>query len=367
MASAIVGAARAPNPPLSLFPIAPLWTLALNTDLVVPPTFDGALGFFALAGHRVACYDLGPGTQKWIVDASPTLEPAAGDNLLFTVEPEALVARRDADGSIAWEMPFAESLAAPPTWDNGWLVAATKGHEVLAFRAVDGHLMWRASLSGNAHARPSLAADRVYVSTEDGHIVALRVDTGAVVWDRQIDAAANDILALDDRIYVGSNDNHLYCLLAKDGSVDWKWQTGGDVIGQPSHDARNVYFVSLDNVLRALDRKSGGQRWKAPLPMRPSRGPTQAGDVVVVAGIGPALAAYNARDGKSAGEMPRAGELAAAPHVVDAVNRPLPLLIVVTRDIAKGALVSAFTRSIDPPVAALAPLPNPTTVPLPKE
>jgi outer membrane protein assembly factor BamB len=363
VAAVTVGDAAAARPPLSLFPVAPLWTLALNADIVVPPAFDGNLGFFALAGHRIACYELAHGKQQWIVDGNALLEPSAGNGLLYTAEPEALVARRDADGTIAWELPFADALVAPPVWDNGWLVVATSAHEVLAFRAVDGELMWRASLAGSAHARPALAADRVYVATDEGHVLALRVDTGAVVWDRVLDAAANDILALDDRLYVGSNDNHLYCLLAKDGSVDWRWATGGDVIGLPSHDARNVYFVSLDNVLRALDRKSGGQKWKAPLPMRPTRGPTQAGDVIMVTGLTPKVAAYAAKDGKPAGDVPPAGDIAAAPHLVEAGGHALPSLILVTRDIAKGALVSAFARSIEPPIVPMAPLPNVVKVP----
>jgi len=367
-AAAVGLGAAAARLPLSLFPVAPLWTLALNTDISAPPAFDGNLGFFALDGHRIVCYELAHGTEKWLVAADPLHEPTAGDGLLFTAEPEALVARREADGAIAWEMPFADALAVPPVWNNGWLVVATtNAHEVLAFRGIDGHLMWRAALSGRAHARPALAADRVYVATDDGHVVALRVDTGAVIWDRGLDAAANDILALDDRIYVGSNDNHLYCVLTKDGTVDWRWPTGGDVIGLPSHDARNVYFVSLDNVLRALDRKSGGQKWKVPLPLRPTRGPTQAGDTVIVTGVTAKIAAYTTKDGKSAGEVPPGGDLAAAPHVIEGGEHALPVLIIVTRDIAKGALVSAFVRSIEPPIVPMAPLPNVVTVPLAKE
>jgi outer membrane protein assembly factor BamB len=365
-AAALARGAPAKRPPLSLFPLAPLWALALNADIAVPPAFDGSVGYFALTGDRIVAYDLREGTQKWIVDAKPLFEPAAGDGLLFSVEPETLTARSASDGSIVWSCALTDELAAPPAWDNGWLIVATRAHEVLAYRANDGRLIWRQKIAGDAHARPALVADRVYVPTDTGHVLALRVDTGDTVWDQSVNAAANDVLALDDRVYVGSNDNHLYCLLAKDGSVDWKWPTGGDVVGLASHDEHNVYFVSLDNVLRALGMKSGGQRWKAPLPMRPARGPTQAGDVLIVTGLTSKVAAFAAKDGKPAGDVPASGDLAAPPHLIATGAHALPVLIMVTRDIAKGATVTAFTRSVEPPVAPIAPLPNITTVPLPK-
>ena len=71
----------------------------------------------------------------------------------------------------------------------------------------------------------------------------------------------NEILALDDRVYVGAKDHFFYCLMARDGRVDWRWRIGGDIVGVATSDENNVYFVAQDNVLRALNRKSGGQQW----------------------------------------------------------------------------------------------------------
>ncbi|HEY2908207.1 MAG TPA: PQQ-binding-like beta-propeller repeat protein [Vicinamibacterales bacterium] len=360
-----MNAAPAPSPPF-LFPIRPLWTLALNSQITVAPAFDGSIGYFSIDGGRVVAYDLVPGTQKWIIDAQPDIEPAAGGGFLFTVESGLLTARRSVDGSIEWQVPLSAELAVPAVWDNGWLITVTKNREISALRSADGTTVWRRTIGGDAHARPALAADRVYVPTDDGHVVALRVDDGTPVWDRTISAAANDILALDERLYVGSNDNNLYCILTKDGSIDWMWPTGGDVIGRPVFDERNVYFVSLDNILRALDLKSGAQRWKTMLPIRPTRGPLRASDALIVAGIAPKVVAYNTKDGKPAGDVPSTGDLAAAPQLVEIDPAAKPILILVTSDIAKGAGVAALTRATDPPVVPIAPLPNITLVMVPK-
>jgi outer membrane protein assembly factor BamB len=344
--------------PLSLLPVHTIWTLALNNQITVPPAYDDTDGYFAIEQNRIAAYNLSTGTRKWVARANPRMEPVVGEALLFLIEPSAITALRTVDGSIAWQLPFAETLVVPPVWDNGWLIAATAGEEILAFSGQDGRLIWRRAIGSAAHARPSLAADRVYVPTDDGRVVALQVETGEPLWERKIGGAASEILALDERLYVGSKDNYLYCLLTGSGSIDWRWRTGADVIGKPVVDKRRVYFVALDNVLRALDRTSGAQQWKDALPLRPISGPLKAGDTLIVAGIASSMRGYQATDGKPAGEIAAGGELAAPPHLQGTDAAPVPIVIAVTRDIATGATVSAIGRLIDPELAPIAPLPN---------
>jgi len=188
--------------------------------------------------------------------------------------------------------------------------------------------------------------------------VALQIESGEIIWERRLGGAANDVLALDERVYAGSADNFFYCVMAKDGRVAWRWRTGGDTIGTPVSDGDRVYFVSLDNVLRALDLKSGVQQWMRPLPLRPAWGPVRAGATIAVAGLTPSVRAFDLKDGKPAGELAAGAEVAARPHALEHPRTGTPMLLMVTRDIARGAAASLVTRSFDPPVAPLAPLPG---------
>jgi hypothetical protein len=70
------------------------------------------------------------------------------------------------------------------------------------------------------------------------------------------------------------------------------------------------------------------------------------------------LRAYNAQNGKAAGEFAMAGELAAPPHLFTLAEGSFPIVIAVTRDIIKGAIVVALTRSVDPAIVPFLPLPN---------
>jgi outer membrane protein assembly factor BamB len=351
--------------PLPLFPIAPLWTLALNNALTAAPAFDQTRGFFPLEGDQFAVYDVVAGRQVWMASIRTTVEPVAGDGLVFVVESETLVALRAEDGHVVWRVPFADTLAVPPALTGNWLVMATTTGEIVARRASDGAVVWRQHLSAPAHARPAIAGTRLFVPTADSRVVALNRDTGAPLWNRLLGKPGNDILAADERLYLGSEDRYFYCVNATTGVVEWRWPTGANVIGRPVVDEQTVYFVSLDNVLRALTRSSGVQRWKSPLPLRPSTGPLKWSQTLVVAGTTPGLQAYNAADGKPAGQSPTASELSAPPHLVSDPSWPLPILLAVTSDITGRTTVTASTRTVEPAIVSIAPLPNAAVPALP--
>jgi outer membrane protein assembly factor BamB len=354
--------ARPDRTPLTIFPLRTVWTLPLNAALARPPSFGERRGYFPIEGDQLVAYDLATGTQLWIVTCHIEMEPTSGDDLVFTVEPEGLSARRATDGSAQWQLPLGDPLAVPLVWANGWLIAATRAGRILAFRASDGHLIWQRDLGSPAHARPAVDADRVYVPTDDHRVVALRVDTGEPAWEHRLGGSANDILPLGNRLYVGSTDNFFYCLNTRDGMVEWRWRTGADVIGLPAVDERTVYFVSLDNVLRGLDRSSGGQRWKRPLPLRPTTGPVKAADSLIVTGIAPTLRAFATRDGAPIGELVTTGDVAAPPYLFEDPQALGPVIVVVTRDVATGATVTAMARSLKPDISPFVSLPSPVTV-----
>lgn len=354
-----------PEPPMRLLPVVRAWTVPLGKVVVAPPAFGNSRAFLGLENGEVAAYDALTGTRVWSARGRPVSMPAVGDGLVFLAETDAVTALDQASGRTAWRLPIPERLAAPLIWDNGWLIGASASGAILAFRGVDGELIWRRELGIPLHATPALAADRVYVPTEDNRVVALNVVDGNVLWERRLDGPPNEMLALEDRIYVGSDDNYFYCIEADDGTVAWRWRTGGDVIGVPVVDDRRVYFVSLDNVLRSLDRRSGAQRWQRALPNRPTRGPILAGDLLLISGLPARIPAFALKDGAPSGDLMAEGELVAAPYLMS-VSGPLLQAVLVSRDPEHGTRLSAMRRRIEPELRAVgADLPNPITIALP--
>ncbi|MES1256162.1 MAG: PQQ-binding-like beta-propeller repeat protein [Acidobacteriota bacterium] len=346
---------------LDLFPVRTLWTLRLGRQLGLPPAYSGRHAYFALDGNQLVAYDLASGMREWQVAGAPETALAAGGGLVFLVERAGLSALHAADGRAAWRFALGARLTTPPTWDNGWLVLTAEDGDIIALRGLDGQPIWRRAAKARARVAPSLAADRLYVALEDGRILALRIDTGDIIWESRVGGSPTSLLALDDRLFVGSTDNFFYCLLAKSGTWDWRWRTGGDIVGAPVVDDRRVYFVSFDNVLRALSRKTGGQQWVRLLPLRPAGGAIRAGSALIVAAVAPALRAYRMSDGGPAGDLATDGELAAPVYPVP--DTTLPTLLVVTRDLATGATAKLVARQLEPSPTTLAPLANPVKLP----
>jgi outer membrane protein assembly factor BamB len=333
---------------LALFPVLPAWNTAVNAEVSAPPAYSTNRVFIPLEGERVVAYNVETGAIEWTTDGSSAVAPATAGDLVFLAEPHHVSALRQSDGALVWRVQVSAGLATPLSASNGWLVGADSSGTLLSFRAADGALMWTRDLGASLHASPTLAADRIYAALADGRVVALDVLTGSERWSRRLGGPPNDIVAATDRVYVGSDDNFFYCLEADDGAVSWRWRTGGDVIGAPVLDGKRVYFVSKDNTLRALDRRSGAQRWKRSLPGRPTRSVVKAGGVLLVSGLSPRVAVFNLTDGTPAGDIVSPGELAGVPHVIE--TRGLPQVVLVTRDISTGARVLGFRRTIDPPM-----------------
>jgi outer membrane protein assembly factor BamB len=347
---------------LGLFPATELWNLPLNNLLLAPPAFKNDRGYFPIGDGQLAAYDVRHGTLLWIAPVHAQFQPMLGEQLIFVVEPNAIVALREETGVEAWRVALSEALAAPVTCHNGWLVATAASGAVLAFRASDGALIWRQDLDALPHAAVALVDDRVYVPMQDSRIIALQVENGEPVWEHHLGGPPNDILATSDFVYAGSTDNYFYALRARDGTIAWRWPTGGDVVGLPIADKHLVYFVSFDNVLRALDKNTGNLRWKRPLSFRPTRGLVVIGDAVIASGISRSASVFWMKDGQPLGNMAGAGdELAAQPHPVS--GEGFPIVVLVSRDLNRGTIVSTWTRAIEPKVQPIAPLPNPVPPP----
>jgi outer membrane protein assembly factor BamB len=230
---------------------------------------------------------------------------------------------------------------------------------VVVLNAAAGKVVWQRSFGAPLAVRPSLGGDRMYVPLNDGRVVSVHPDTGEPLWTYTVEGAPTGVLALDDQVVIGTRGNRVYSVKSDNGRLRWTWPVGADVMGEPFADEQHIYFVALDNVLRAVDRGSGNLRWTAPLPSRPVGGPVRTGDVVIVPTASADIGAYLVETGKPAFTIKAAGEQGGSvPFLREGVRPTATRLVLVSRD----GILQGFAPRHEPPLAPFDTLPGSTQV-----
>jgi outer membrane protein assembly factor BamB len=344
----------------SFFPVETSWTTDLEQPPGASPAYDETNAYIPLRDGTLVAMKLEDGTIAWKVTQPMRFAPAPSNGLVVVANESTLTAFHAANGQILWQADLGAHNSAPLLSTTGWLIASLETGEVVALRSQDGHELWRSKLSGLISVRPSISGDRLFVPIEEGQIAALTLATGKRLWERALPGSPQEILPLD-ALFVGTSDNYFYRLSVDTGNTDWRWRTGGDLIGVAAVDESRVYFLSRDNILRALDRRSGVQQWRQSLRARPTSGPTKAGNLLLVAGVAPQIRSFDLKTGKPGATYHASTELAAPPHVVTGLPIVGPLLVIVT---GNGQVV-ALQRSLGPPQFSLRFPPSPI-LPIPE-
>jgi outer membrane protein assembly factor BamB len=339
--------------PAPLLPLEIAWRAGLEEPASAWPAFDHEFAFIPLRTGHLTAIGLADGAPRWTVDLATALPPAADGRLVLLATGTELRALDRATGTPAWRKELGAAVTAPLLVNTGWLITALDGGAIVALRASDGHELWRQEVGGPVRVRPSIAGDHLFVSVDDGRVVAFHLHTGDRIWERRLKGRPQEILPLDD-LFVGATDNLFYRLAGHNGLSKWSWRTGGDIVGMPAVDSERVYFLSMDNILRALDRRSGVRQWQRPLESRPAAGPLYLDDLLVVASVAQQLKFFRASDGVPLGEIDAPAELAAPPHLIasssdDAFGTTGSTLMVLLT--GNGTLVG-YRRGNGPPLVA---------------
>jgi outer membrane protein assembly factor BamB len=136
-------------------------------------------------------------------------------------------------------------------------------------------LVWsvNAGYGSNVRARlgsaPIFAGGRIYTMDTQAIVRAINPANGAVLWSRQIggqQATAETLfgggVSFDEgRIYGTNGSGYAAALDAATGAPIWQVRPGGPLRGAPTIANGNVYVISQDNQLYALNPANGETRW----------------------------------------------------------------------------------------------------------
>jgi outer membrane protein assembly factor BamB len=342
-----------PEAPPAAPPLDARWSVTFATVPAATPGYDVSSAYIPLKGGQLVAVDLDRGTIRWTLDQMTAFTPATGEGLVFTVSEQTIQARDAATGAAKWQTPLPGGAAMPLYYDTGWLLASTAAGDLLALRASDGTVQWRRQLGAPLSGPPGPALDRLYLALEDNRLVSVLLNTGETIWSRTLPARVTSMLALEDQLVVGTAAKRFASIDLRNGRERWEWSVGGDISGRPAADDKRIYFASRDNILRALDRRSGNLRWKANLASRPAGGPLRAPGSVLMPMVSSEIAGFDPETGKPTVTVRAAGEIGTQPFVRQGMRITAPRLITVSRE---GQLQGFGLRFEPPPQLLQIPL-----------
>jgi outer membrane protein assembly factor BamB len=323
--------------------MVPRWSVPLSAPPASPPVIVGQTIVVALQGGRVEALRISDGKPTWQRDV-PIDRPISADaERVYVPSADAMQALELSTGTPQWHRETG-SLTAPTLVQGGWVVTAAAGN-LAALRAGDGTVVWQKNL-GTIEFRPAIDGDFLFVPLLEGPIVCLNLQTGETIWERKLGGSPGEPMVVAGRVYAGAADKLFYVLDAEDGDILWSHRVGAAPRGRAAVDEKNVYFVALDNTLRALDRGHGAVKWRQGLKYRPAEGPSIIRGGIVVPGAVATLAVVGP-NGAALRELTFPSTVVAISNVPGADSPTL--LAAVTGDLEHPWTLWLLEPSADPP------------------
>jgi outer membrane protein assembly factor BamB len=262
---------------------------------------DGTIYVGSDDGHL---YAITPGgSQDWkyppvgaigAVKSSPaigsdgTIYFGSDDGFMYALDPntENLVAGWPVDTGEDFGFPRAPLSLGPPAIGNDGSIYFSALNSRLFARNPDGTKKWTVSLGpggagSNNDYMPGVDTVAgfgfVYSDVAGNAVAAFNQTTGIEEWRVPVrsDVDSTPIVGPDGTVYFGTDDvaNALFALTpgASSGTIKWEFTTDNQVDNIPAlnPDGSEIYVVSTDGNLYAVDTAEGEELWRFPIPVNP--------------------------------------------------------------------------------------------------
>jgi outer membrane protein assembly factor BamB len=367
---------KVPPVALPLLPLEQAWIALLDAQPSAPGVMDADRIYVPIQPEEIVALDRATGAKVWTHDVETNWPPVLGGDTLYIAASDEIHALDPATGQERWRVPYDKPMIAPLVAvvpdgirDQGsgirqaqtTLIGVFDKGTVIAFAADDGRRLWTQELGSPTHFVPVSDGTRAFFALDDSRGVSLKLADGSRAWELKLDGTLNQPSRIQDRVFIGTNTNLLYAIDSDNGRIAWRWRAGGDVLGISGDTKGGLYYASLDNVLRSVNRSNGNQRWIKEIPTRPVLPPQTYGDsdnmayteIVLLTGVTSEVDAFDAKNGMAIGMYMPPSDLEGAP-LVDPVLRPYRVaMVVITRDGRAVGLRPTAMMLAEPTVAPL--------------
>jgi hypothetical protein len=350
-------------------PALPAAAAAMDDTTVYVPLEDGSRagedGVTTTVPAVLVALNRETGATRWRRDIASRQPPVLTHGAVVLASPTGVEAVDPRDGRPLWSVALDRPVRAPMVAQGSLLLAMLEGDELFAINLDRHEVVWRRSVGESGPLVVAADPEAAYVATNAGRVVRVALSNGDPLWESRLAGELSEPTIDGDRLFVGSNADlgSLWSLDKRTGKVKWTWGGkvfGGSVVGTAVK-GDGLYVTSRDNIVRALSRNDGSQRWKKPTVTRPIFPPRLfSGVVMVVTDGSPALSTFRAdNDGTSISTWaaPADALLQGPPLIAE----PAPLKVAIVVVLRDGQVIGLRPTEMlfkDAPLVPLTTLPG---------
>ena len=232
---------------------------------------------------------------------------------------------RLADGSRLWEtqLPRLHIVSLQILSDGAILagvsVRARGCGALVVLSPSEGTVQWTWNAKGMLHGAIAAAGTRLVcaaIRQRAGEVACVERGARRALWRTAFDGWVYGVLVQDDMVFAPCSDDGLHCLDLATGERRWTFATHGLVCARPLIHEATVYFGAHDAVFYALDI-DGRLRWRTELADRMSGAAAAVGELIVFGGWDAHVRALDARSGEERWAYDAGAPIVATPLVVD--------------------------------------------------
>lgn len=246
-------------------------------------------------------------TESWSVDLGQgigkfysKLKPAVAYDKVFAANRQGVVSAFDqVTGKKVWSKNFATfddkglTSGISNLWSNGLsakiagglsvayetVFFGTENGEVVALDTNTGEQKWITTVKGEVLAAPAIEAGIVLINTGSGFVFALNADDGEEVWSSESDVpplslrGVSSPAAVNGGAIIGTATGKLVVNILETGQTAWEQVISAatgvtelerivDIDSEPLVAGGNVYVISYDGTLAAVELRTGRVIWK---------------------------------------------------------------------------------------------------------
>ncbi|WP_277556203.1 PQQ-binding-like beta-propeller repeat protein [Halobaculum limi] len=113
---------------------------------------------------------------------------------------------------------------------------------------------------GDARAEPTIAdGNLLFTDAESIHSVA--IGSGSIEWSQSVGQVTGSMAVRDGEVYFVTNQGQLGALDAQTGARQWRLQLEPNIIGSPTVTESHIFASSSADIFYAVERDSGSQDW----------------------------------------------------------------------------------------------------------